>query len=203
MKRRSARRGLAYGAIAVLAHLALLGAMGLGLLQAERPAAPLVVDLDLTPVRPWRTEPVAHKPDARIPTRAPPVVAANRPDRAPPAPSASPTAAAPAAPSAPAIGSRTVQTGAPMGPEAPTQAALKGSSGCDSATYVGLKPAEAARCEARDARLRAKTHATYAVIDPEKKDFFDGACRRDDAWCLYRTGQGPYPGLLALVRKKR
>ncbi|WP_236627590.1 hypothetical protein [Caulobacter sp. B11] len=43
----------------------------------------------------------------------------------------------------------------------------------------------------------------YAVIDPAKKAAFDGACKRDDDWCLYRTGEGPYPGLFALGRKKK
>ena len=32
---------------------------------------------------------------------------------------------------------------------------------------------------------------------------FDGDCRKDDDWCLYRTGKGPYPGLFALGKKRK
>ncbi len=201
------RRGVAY-AIALLAHLVVLGAMSLGLHQADRPAQISALNLDLTPIDPTllraRKRP-PPRPVARLSGQAEPRVPA------PPAPAVSPLPsvrpAPPAAtPPTPRIGpGRTGPSLGPSlapGPDPPARAALRTSSGCDSADFLNLKAAERAACETRDAGLRAKNHQTYAVISQEKKDFFDGACKRDDDWCLYRTGQGPYPGLRGLLDKR-
>lgn len=202
------RRGLAC-AIALLAHLLVLGAMSLGLRQADQPARVSALEIDLTPIDPalFRvrkrappSSPVAHPSDRPEPQRPEPQ-RPGPPARAASPPQAARQAAPPAAPSPPRIGAG--HTGPSLGPapDPPARAALRTSSGCDSADFLALKPAERAACETRDAGLRARNHQTYAVISQEKKDFFDGACKRDDDWCLYRTGQGPYPGLRALLGK--
>ena len=50
---------------------------------------------------------------------------------------------------------------------------------------------------------RSRTAPMYAAIDPDKKAAFDGDCAKDDDWCLYRVGKGPYPGIFALGKKKK
>ena len=202
------KRRLAYVAAALAAHLALLGAMGLGLHNAGGMAEVAVVDLDLTPVNPAMfprharqpAHPAAKAAEGKAPAAPParPEPSASRSTAAAPAPSA-----VGAAPVRPRIGAG--PTGQPMGPVAdnPAQASVRASTGCDSASYVGLTAAEIARCDERNRRLRAKNRSTYAVIDQDKKDFFDGTCKRDDVWCLYYKGEGPYPGLMALIGKRK
>jgi hypothetical protein len=48
----------------------------------------------------------------------------------------------------------------------------------------------------------SKTAPLYPVVSQKDKDTFDGVhtCRKDDDWCLYRSGKGPYPGLVGLAR---
>ncbi|PXA88644.1 hypothetical protein DMC25_10780, partial [Caulobacter sp. D4A] len=87
------------------------------------------------------------------------------------------------------------------GGESLRQAAREGG-GCNHADLYRLTKAERAACDDK-LGIKAKDAPMYAVIDQSKKDFFDGACKKDDEWCLYRTGQGPYPGLFALVKKKK
>lgn len=203
MHRRIAARGRRYAAIAaaLAAHLVLLGVMGLGLLSRDlTPSAaptPTFIALDLTPAAPRHAPPPAPAP---APVRSPPPAVAAKAGRAGPVAPA-PTPSAPAATRH--IGAGPV--GEPVGPAGPvgTQAALRASSGCDSADYLRLTLAEKARCDERDRRLRAANHKTYAAVDPDKKDFFDGACKKDDDWCRYYKGEGPYPGILALGRKKK
>ncbi|MGH1560164.1 hypothetical protein ACRAWD_26005 [Caulobacter segnis] len=59
-----------------------------------------------------------------------------------------------------------------------------------------------AACAEADGQ-RSRTAPMYAAIDPDKKAFFDGDCAKDDEWCLYRIGKGPYPGIFALGKKKK
>lgn len=87
------------------------------------------------------------------------------------------------------------------GGEALRQAARQ--SGCTEADIVKLTKAERDACaEALGARNK-NGPALYAAIDPDKKAAFDGDCKKDDDWCLYRTGKGPYPGLFAIGKKKK
>jgi hypothetical protein len=88
------------------------------------------------------------------------------------------------------------------GGEALSQTARSGI-GCRHADLLALTRAERNSCDESLGEAHKNGPALYAVIDPDKKAAFDGACRKDDDWCLYRTGKGPYPGLMALGRKKK
>jgi len=87
------------------------------------------------------------------------------------------------------------------GGEALRQAARR--SGCTEADIVKLTKAERDACAETLGAKHKNGPALYAAIDPDKKAAFDGDCEKDDDWCLYRTGKGPYPGLIALGRKKK
>jgi hypothetical protein len=87
------------------------------------------------------------------------------------------------------------------GGEALRQAARQ--SGCTEADIVKLTKAERAACAEALGAKNKNGPALYAAIDPDKKAAFDGDCKKDDDWCLYRTGKGPYPGLFALGKKKK
>jgi hypothetical protein len=88
------------------------------------------------------------------------------------------------------------------GGDALRQAARDGI-GCRNADVLALTKAERAACAETLGEKNKNRPAMYAVIDPDKKAAFDGACKKDDDWCLYRSGKGPYPGLLALGKKKK
>jgi len=81
---------------------------------------------------------------------------------------------------------------------------LRAGVGCQSADFLSLTKAEREACEAKLA-AGAKDAPVYAVVSPRLKKQFDGVfeCPKDDAWCEYRIGKGPYPGLFAPRRKKR
>ncbi len=87
-------------------------------------------------------------------------------------------------------------------PSAGVSAGLRGQLGCDNAELMKLTKAERVRCDIRLAE-GGKDARMLLVLSPEKKAAFDGDCKKDDQWCLYRTGQGPYPGLFALGKKKK
>lgn len=181
--------------------------LGLGLLSAIRPmppledVQPLIVDLVNVGPPPARAVPPTSAAPAQVAAAAPsPSVVRPRP----PAESAPATPGAPAPPTAheatapPGFKARGTPT--PGGEDLRTAARQGG--GCNHAELYRLTKAERDACDDRSG-LKARDAPTYAVIDKAKQDFFDGACKLDDEWCLYRTGQGPYPGLLALVKKKK
>jgi len=87
------------------------------------------------------------------------------------------------------------------GGEALRQAARK--SGCTQADIVKLTKAEREACAEALGAKHKNGPALYAAVDPDKKAAFDGDCRKDDDWCLYRAGKGPYPGLFALGKKRK
>jgi hypothetical protein len=78
---------------------------------------------------------------------------------------------------------------------------LRAQLGCANADFLKLTAAEQERCVIRMADA-GKNAPMLPVISPAKKAAFDGDCRKDDAWCLYRTGEGPYPGLFSVFKKK-
>jgi len=141
---------------------------------------------------------VATQKPTTAPSRPPPV-------RPPPATSEferAPTLTVPAAPTqavAPPGFTARALTG---GGDALRQAARAGI-GCRNADLLALTKAERVVCDEKLGEKYKNGPAMYAVIDPAKKAAFDGACKPDDDWCLYRAGKGPYPGLLALGRKKK
>lgn len=83
-----------------------------------------------------------------------------------------------------------------------TRKSLRDSLGCRHEKVAALTRAEKAACAEADGK-RALTAPMYAAIDPDKKAAFDGDCKKDDEWCLYRVGKGPYPGLFAIGKKKK
>jgi hypothetical protein len=76
-------------------------------------------------------------------------------------------------------------------------------SGCTEADVVKLTKAERDACAEKLGSKNKNGPALYAAIDPDKKAAFDGDCKKDDDWCLYRAGKGPYPGLFAIGKKKK
>jgi len=83
-----------------------------------------------------------------------------------------------------------------------TRKSLRDSLGCRHERTSALTREERAACAEADGK-RSLTAPMYAVIDPDKKAAFDGDCAKDDDWCLYRVGKGPYPGIFALGKKKK
>lgn len=79
---------------------------------------------------------------------------------------------------------------------------LRESLGCRHEKTVALNRDQKAACAEADGQ-RSRTAPMYAAIDPDKKAAFDGDCAKDDDWCLYRVGKGPYPGIFALGKKKK
>ena len=133
------------------------------------------------------------------------------------APRATPRTAAPAAPVAPPAPVPVVRPAAPVGAVAPPgfkareltgggdalRQAARDGIGCRNADVLALTKAERAACAETLGEKNKNRPAMYAVIDPDKKAAFDGACKKDDDWCLYRAGKGPYPGLFALGKKRK
>jgi len=207
------KRPFALALIAVSGLHVLLGvALVSGIKIMPPPVEPQSLIVDLVDVAP---PPLAH---LRLPDAAP------APQASAPAPPAH--AVVPPPPQTPAkqpAQVASVPTPAPAAPEAPRAAvappgfksrgtptpggdtlrqAAREGGGCNHADLYRLSKAERAACDDK-LGIKAKDAPMYAVIDQSKKDFFDGACKKDDEWCLYRTGQGPYPGLFALVKKKK
>jgi hypothetical protein len=168
-------------------------------------------------VMPPLVEPPAISVELLHPTLAPETI--TRPVAIKPveAPRAAPRTAAPATPVAPPAPVPIVRPSAPTGAVAPPgfkareltgggdalRQAARDGIGCRNADVLALTKAERAACAETLGEKNKNRPAMYAVIDPDKKAAFDGACKKDDDWCLYRSGKGPYPGLLALGRKKK
>lgn len=121
--------------------------------------------------------------------------------QAPPPPAGVATTPAPVAPTGTAVllPSNPPSTGDGAAKGA-LSAGLRRQLGCANADFYKLTPAERDRCADRRAEAR-RDAPLLVVISPEKKAIFDGDCRKDDAWCLYRIGKGPYPGLFSLLKK--
>jgi hypothetical protein len=152
----------------------------------DKAAKPKRAPAEARPIKAQLKAPLGSEEPAALPTTRPAVAP-------PPGVVAPPGIVAP-----PGFTARGTLTG---GGEALRQAARK--SACGEADIVRLTKAEREACaEALGARHKNEP-ALYAAIDPEKKAAFDGDCKRDDEWCLYRTGKGPYPGLFAIGKKRK
>jgi hypothetical protein len=193
----SRNRWLLVGTASLIFH----GLLGWVLLKAV-PAPPVLTEPRSVVVQ-FFTPAQPHAPEQSTPVRA---------QSAPlhvPTPRALPSLSAPTvtpspfpAPSGaivapPGFTARGTLTG---GGEALRQAARQ--SGCTEADIVKLTKAERDACAEALGAKHKNGPALYAAIDPDKKAAFDGDCKKDDDWCLYRTGKGPYPGLFALGKKK-
>ena len=192
-------RWLVVGAVSLVFH----GALGWMLLKAV-PAPPVLVEprsvvVELfTPDRPRAPERAAasHAPTPSpvhgpLPRDLPSPVATP----ANPRPAATPPGTIVAPPGFTARGSLT------GGGEALRQAARQ--SACTEADIVKLTKAERDACAEALGAQHKNGPALYAAIDPDRKAAFDGDCKKDDDWCLYRAGKGPYPGLFALGKKRK
>ncbi len=151
-----------------------------------------------SPTRPMaQPQPASPTPVKTAPSPAPP--AAKPPSPAPVVRAPAPTTDAPKGAIAPPGFKARELTG---GGDALREAARDGI-GCRNADELALTKAQRAVCDEKLGEKNKNRPAMYAVIDPDKKAAFDGECKKDDDWCLYRAGKGPYPGLFALGKKKK
>jgi hypothetical protein len=194
--RSARRRWLVVGGLSLAFH----GLLGWALLTGV-PAPPTLVEprsvevsllAPATPDRPATPERASTAPAFHRPAAAPPPSVPTLPVPGP-TPSQRGQIVAP-----PGFTARGTLTG---GGEALRQAARK--SGCTEADIVKLTKAEREACAEALGAKNKNGPALYAAIDPDKKAAFDGDCKKDDDWCLYRTGKGPYPGLFAIGKKKK
>lgn len=161
------------------------------------PPGPIVVEpmevLIVDRPRPTEAEPpVPKRPDPprpEVPRQAPAVRPHQTPTPQAPAP---PGVALPPGPYA----------SDPKSAEDGVRAALRKGLGCTSQDFLKLSAAERERCLGRFGKPDGQG-PTYAALSPRVKAEFDGDCKPDDEWCLYRVGKGPYPGLFALGKKKK
>ncbi|MBA4010425.1 MAG: hypothetical protein C0481_01040 [Phenylobacterium sp.] len=177
---------------AILLAIGLHGLIVAGLLL--RPQDPLpeddaVIDVLLAPP--------LH---AAKPPGPPPAEASSRPHQVRPADR--PSSGPPASPLATDNGAWRVRPGQAREGDGLRQS-LRAGVGCQSADFLALTKAEQEACN-RKLAAGAEDGPAYAVVSPKLKKQFDGVfeCPKDDVWCEYRIGKGPYPGLFAPRRKK-
>lgn len=194
--RRTLRRNLAILALAVAAHALVILALVSGAHWMPQLIEPPIIEAELL-------DEIAPRPDAVVPAPAAPSTVIPKVAR-PPAPvslPAPPVAARPSGP--PAIIAPPGFTARKLAEESDqTRESLRGSLGCRHEKVVALNRDQKAACAEADGQ-RSRTAPMYAAIDPDKKAAFDGDCAKDDDWCLYRSGKGPYPGIFALGKKKK
>lgn len=180
-------------ATAVLLAIALHGLIVAGLLLTPQKPVPeddTVISVFLAP--PLRAEPTPRAPRPRPEPLRPDGRVASRPAMTSPAQS----------PKAADNGAWRVQPGDAPEKDGVRQS-LRAGVGCQSANLLALTKAEQEACH-RKLAAGAQDGPTYAVVSPKLKKQFDGVfeCPKDDVWCEYRIGKGPYPGLLAPRKKK-
>jgi hypothetical protein len=193
--RRPSRRDLAILALILVAHALVLLALVSGAHWMPQLVEPPVIEAELLD---------APKPAAK--TLEPSSVAPPRPTS--PLSKPPPPVSIPAAPVAKPAGPPGIV--APPGFTArklveqsdQTRDSLRESLGCRHEKTAGLNRDQKAACAEADG-VRSRTAPLYAAIDPDKKAAFDKDCAKDDDWCLYRVGKGPYPGIFALGKKKK
>lgn len=194
--RRPKGRDLAILALAVAAHALVILALVSGAHWMPQLVEPPVIEAELldeiaparqtvTPTAPSPQIPRISRPLAPASAAAPPPVAATKP-------SGPPAIVAPPGFTARKLAEESDQS----------RESLRGSLGCRHEKVAGLNRDQKAACAEADGQ-RSRTAPMYAAIDPDKKAAFDGDCAKDDDWCLYRTGKGPYPGIFSLMKKKK
>jgi hypothetical protein len=194
--RRDLRRNLAAAVLVLAAHAVVLLALVSGAHWMPNLVEPPTIEAQLVeaPSVPAAAPPSSSPAPARTAHIAP------LPPR-PPASVAAPPVTAPAGPFAivapPGFTARKL-----VEQSDETRKSLRDSLGCRHEKVTALTRDEKAACAEADGK-RALTAPMYAAIDPDKKAAFDGDCAKDDEWCLYRVGKGPYPGIFALGKKKK
>lgn len=188
------RRTLAILGLVIGAHGLALLALVAGARWMPTLVEPPTIEAELVSAPPAPTKTDAP-PNSPAPPRTP------RAQATPPAASPAPLAARPAGP--PAIIAPPGFTARALVDESDeTRKSLRDSLGCRHEKVAALTRDEKAACAEADGK-RSLTAPMYAAIDPDKKAAFDGDCKKDDEWCLYRVGKGPYPGIFALGKKKK
>jgi hypothetical protein len=193
--RRPTRRDLAILALAMAAHVVVLLALVSGARWMPQLVEPPAIEAELldAPASRVATPTVSPSRSARpartLPTPPPPINI--------PAVSVAKSSGPPAIVAPPGFTARKL-----VDESDATRESLRGSLGCRHEQVAALTKAEKAACAEADG-LRSRTAPMYAAIDPDKKAAFDGDCAKDDDWCLYRIGKGPYPGIFALGKKKK
>jgi len=193
--RRPRGRDLAVLALAVAAHALVILALVSGARWMPQLVEPPVIEAELlneiapplkaaTPAPASAPVPRVARPAAPASAPAPPVVTTK--------PSDPPAIVAPPGFTARKLVEQSDQT----------RDSLRESLGCRHEKTVALNRDQKAACAEADGQ-RSRTAPMYAAIDPDKKAAFDGDCAKDDDWCLYRVGKGPYPGIFALGKKKK
>ena len=192
--RRALRRNLASLGLILAAHALVLLVLATGAHWAPQMIAPPIIEAQLLNA-PREQAALASPPSKPTPTSRPlPAAFAPAAIRAPPdtKPTGPPALIAP-----PGFTARKL-----VAQSDGTREALRESLGCRDPKTAGLNRDQKTAC-AEAAGERSRTAPMYAAIDPSKKAVFDGDCAKDDEWCLYRVGKGPYPGIFALGRKKK
>lgn len=194
--RRDLRRNLAILTLALIAHVLVIVGLVSGAHWTPQMAEPPTIQAELLD---------APSPDDDASRATPPEPIRVRPSVNPPSPQAATLAAPPATEpsSPPAVIAPPGFTARKLVEQSDqTRDSLRASLGCRHEKAVGLNRDQKAACAEADGQ-RSRTAPMYAAIDPDKKAFFDGDCAKDDEWCLYRVGKGPYPGIFALGKKKK
>jgi hypothetical protein len=195
--RRDLRRNLAILALAVVAHALVILALISGAQWMPQLVEPPIIEAELIDPTPRAIAPTTPA------TVAPPAILPKPFTPTPPSPIALPAApvAKPSGP--PAIVAPPGFTARKLVEQSDqTRESLRESLGCRHEKVTGLNRDQKAACAEADGQ-RSRTAPMYAAIDLDKKAAFDGDCAKDDEWCLYRVGKGPYPGIFALGRKKK
>ncbi|WP_454713582.1 hypothetical protein [Caulobacter segnis] len=193
--RRPLRRDLAILALILAAHALVLLALVSGAHWMPQLVEPPVIEAELLDASKPATKTLEPKPIAptrptsSLPTLPPPVTIPAAPVAKPSGP---PGIVAPPGFTARKLVEQSDQT----------RDSLRESLGCRHEKTAGLNRDQKAACAEADGQ-RSRTAPMYAAIDPDKKAAFDGDCAKDDDWCLYRIGKGPYPGIFALGKKKK
>jgi hypothetical protein len=194
--RRELRRNLVVAVLVLAAHAVVLLALVSGAHWMPNLVEPPTIEAQLVeaPSVPAAAPPPSSPTSERTAHIAPP-------SPTPPASVAAPPVTAPAGPSAivapPGFTARKL-----VEQSDETRKSLRDSLGCRHEKVTALTRDEKVACAEADGK-RALTAPMYAAIDPDKKAAFDGDCKKDDEWCLYRVGKGPYPGIFALGKKKK
>lgn len=191
---RPTRRDLAILALTVAAHALVLLVLVSGAHWMPQLVEPPIIEAELldAPSKPAETLRRARTPPAHARSHfVPPTLSTTL---APPAakPSGPPAIVAPPGFTARKLVEQSDQT----------RDSLRESLGCRHEKTVALNRDQKAACAEADGQ-RSRNAPMYAAIDPDKKAAFDGDCAKDDDWCLYRVGKGPYPGIFALGKKKK
>lgn len=178
-------------ALAVLLAIAVHGLLVAGLLSTPDEPAPQETIIDVVLAPPWRPPSRQDRPSRSQLSVGERV--SERPSRQ----------GRSQAQTSPDSGAWQVREEGPPGQDG-VRRSLRNGVGCRSADFLSLTKAEREVCDGKLA-AGAKDVPAYAAISPKLKKEFDGVfeCPKDDVWCEYRIGKGPYPGLFAPRRKKR